>query len=78
MFKRSKKLIERVSERTGLKTENEILAYMNFVDESDWEDGLILTDNVKYNFYTNLIKKSNSKIREEEERKFYSNQENYS
>jgi len=60
-------LIKIVGERTGLKNKEDILAYTNFVDNADWEDGIIMFGDVIHEFYRNLLKNSSPKIQKEEE-----------
>jgi len=35
-------LIKRVEEKTELENKEEILAYMNFSDDADWDDRFIM------------------------------------
>lgn len=69
-MKTSLKLVERVGERTGLKDSKEISAYMNFVEDANWDDGIIMYANTKHLFYQELLDKSSLEI-QEKERKFW-------
>ncbi|NCN51876.1 hypothetical protein GW931_02600 [archaeon] len=49
-MKIKKSLIKKVGERIGLKSKREIFAYLNFSENADMDDGLIMFGNVKNDF----------------------------
>lgn len=54
----SKKVRKRISERTGLKNEDEIKAYAHFCHHSDTNDGVIMYGDVQYEIYRGLLEES--------------------
>ncbi|PJC45170.1 hypothetical protein CO037_02880 [Candidatus Pacearchaeota archaeon CG_4_9_14_0_2_um_filter_30_8] len=66
-MKIKKSLIKKVGERIGLKSKREIFAYLNFSENADMDDGLIMFGNVKNDFWQEaqrnlIIKKYGKKI----------------
>ena len=59
-------LIKKVGEKTGLKDREEILAYMNFSECADWDDGVIMYGDAQHKFYESLLEKADIKTKKKE------------
>ncbi len=59
-------LKRRVSERTGLFDDKDISAYLHFCHHAGLSDGIILYDDVRHEFYRELVKASDSETRRKE------------
>jgi len=58
------KIEKRISERTGLKSQEEINAYAYFCEHSDFRDGIIMYRDVEHEFYEELWRKSSKPMQE--------------
>lgn len=52
---RWQKIAKKISERTGLKSDEEIMAYSYFCKNADLNNCIILYGDVKHGFYTSLL-----------------------
>ncbi|MBS3091275.1 hypothetical protein J4217_02390 [Candidatus Pacearchaeota archaeon] len=57
------KVDKRISERTGLKTREEIDAYARFCHHSDLRNGVIMCGDVQYEFYINLFEQASEPMK---------------
>lgn len=60
-------LEQRVGERTGLKSREEILAYICFSECAGCNDRIIMFGDVQHKFYEGLLEEANSQTRKAEE-----------
>jgi hypothetical protein len=56
-------IAKRISERTGLKTSEEIDAYHNFCVHSDLDDGTVMYGDVQHEFYGELHKRASQPMK---------------
>lgn len=57
------KIAQRISERTGLKTKEEVEAYAHFCMHSDFKNGVILYGDVQHEFYEVLSMNASAPMR---------------
>ena len=58
-----KDFLKRISEKTGLKDEDEINAYINFLRATDYNEEIIFLGNVECDFYIQLRDKADLKTK---------------